>query len=93
MSKRDQLISQIRRNMSEAEHDLMDNALAGRIDRRGFLAHGTRLGLSLPLLGTLAGAMGMGGIRPARAAGPSGGTAPRRDDDARGRDRPRDHRR
>ena len=74
MSKRDQLISQIRRNLSEVENDLMDNALAGRVDRRGFLAHGTRLGLSLPLLGTLAGAMGMGGIRPARAAGPSGGT-------------------
>jgi peptide/nickel transport system substrate-binding protein len=74
MSKRDRLISQIRRNLSEVENDLMDNALAGRIDRRGFLAHGTRLGLSLPLLGTLAGAMGMGGIRPARAAGPSGGT-------------------
>ena len=74
MSKRDQLISQIRRNLSEVENDLMDNALAGRIDRRGFLAHGTRLGLSLPLLGTLAGAMGMAGARPARAAGPSGGT-------------------
>jgi peptide/nickel transport system substrate-binding protein len=74
MSKRDQLISQIRRNLSEVENDLMDNALSGRIDRRGFLAHGTRLGLSLPLLGTLAGAMGMGAIRPARAAGPPGGT-------------------
>ena len=74
MSKRDQLISQIRRNLSEVENDLMDNALAGRIDRRGFLAHGTRLGLSLPLLGTLAGAMGMAGARPAHAAGPSGGT-------------------
>jgi peptide/nickel transport system substrate-binding protein len=74
MSKRDQLISQIRRNLSEVENDLMDNALAGRIDRRGFLAHGTRLGLSLPLLGTLAGAMGMGGIRPARAANAPGGT-------------------
>ncbi|MBW4022720.1 MAG: ABC transporter substrate-binding protein [Proteobacteria bacterium] len=74
MSKRDPLISQIRRNLSEVENDLMDNALAGRIDRRGFLAHGTRLGLSLPLLGTLAGAMGMAGARPARAAGPTGGT-------------------
>jgi hypothetical protein len=34
MSKRDQLISQIRRNLSEVENDLMDNVLAGRIDRR-----------------------------------------------------------
>ena len=74
MSKRDRLISQIRRNLSEVENDLMDNALTGRIDRRGFLAHGTRLGLALPLLGTLAGAMGMAGARPARAAGAAGGT-------------------
>ena len=74
MSKRDQLISRIRRNLSEVENDLMDNALTGRIDRRGFLAHGTRLGIGLPLLGTLAGAMGMVAPRSARAAGPSGGT-------------------
>ncbi len=74
MSKRDTLISEIRRNLSEAENDLMDNALAGRVDRRSFLVHGTRLGLSLPLLGTLAGAMGMGAPRTARAAGTVGGT-------------------
>jgi peptide/nickel transport system substrate-binding protein len=74
MSKRDQFLSQIRRNLSETENDLLDNALAGRVDRRGFLAHGTRLGLSLPLLGALGGAMGMGGISPARAAGAPGGT-------------------
>jgi peptide/nickel transport system substrate-binding protein len=74
MSKRDDLISQVRRNLSEAENDVMDNALTGRVDRRGFLVHGSRLGLSLPLLGTLAGAMGMAASKPARAAGPSGGT-------------------
>jgi peptide/nickel transport system substrate-binding protein len=74
MSKRDTLISEIRRNLSEVENDLMDNALAGRIDRRGFLVQGTRLGLSLPLLGTLAGAMGMGAPRTARAEGTMGGT-------------------
>jgi peptide/nickel transport system substrate-binding protein len=74
MSKRDKLISAIRRNLSEVENDLMDNAVAGQIDRRSFLAHGTRLGLSLPLLGTLAGAMGMGAVRPARADGTMGGT-------------------
>ncbi|GAB0113897.1 ABC transporter substrate-binding protein [Acidisoma sp. C75] len=74
MSQRDQFISQIRRNLGEAENDLLDNALAGRVDRRSFLAHGTRLGLALPLLGGLAGAMGMGGISRARAAGKPGGT-------------------
>jgi peptide/nickel transport system substrate-binding protein len=74
MSQRDSLISAIRRNLSEVDNDLMDNALTGRVDRRGFLVHGTRLGLSLPLLGTLAGAMGMAVSRGARADGTSGGT-------------------
>jgi peptide/nickel transport system substrate-binding protein len=75
MSDHDRFISRLRRGMSDAENDLMDNLLAGRVDRRGFLAHGSRLGLSLPLLGGLAGAAGLGAeIRPARAAGPSGGT-------------------
>ena len=75
MSDHDRLISGIRRGMSDAENDLMDNLLGGRVDRRGFLAHGSRLGLSLPLLGGIAGVMGLASkIRPARAAGPSGGT-------------------
>jgi peptide/nickel transport system substrate-binding protein len=75
MSEHDRFISDLRRGMSDAENDLMDNLLAGRVDRRGFLAHGSRLGLSLPLLGGIAGVMGLAAeTRPARAAGPSGGT-------------------
>jgi peptide/nickel transport system substrate-binding protein len=75
MSKHDRFLSDLRRRFSDAENDLMDNLLAGRVDRRGFLAHGTRLGLSLPLLGGIAGAVGLAAeTRPARAAGPSGGT-------------------
>ncbi len=74
MSNRDRFISDLRRGMSEAQNDLMDNLLGGRVDRRGFLAHGSRLGLSLPLLGGIAGAMGMAAAEPAQAAGPSGGT-------------------
>ena len=75
MSDQDRLISDLRRGLSDAETDLMDNLLTGRVDRRGFLAHGSRLGLSLPLLGGLAGVMGLAAeTRPAQAAGPSGGT-------------------
>jgi peptide/nickel transport system substrate-binding protein len=75
MSHQDRFISVLRRRLSDAENDLMDNLLAGRVDRRGFLAHGSRLGLSLPLLGGIAGMMGLTAApRPARAAGPSGGT-------------------
>lgn len=74
MSKQSELNSIIPRNLTEAQKDLVDNVLMNRVDRRGLLVHGTRLGLSLPLLGTLAGAMGMAGARPARAAGKMGGT-------------------
>ena len=75
MSDQDRLISDLRRGLSDAETDLLDNLLTGRVDRRGFLAHGSRLGLSLPLLGGLAGVMGLAAeTRPAQAAGPSGGT-------------------
>jgi peptide/nickel transport system substrate-binding protein len=74
MSENDRFVSDVRRGMSDAANDLMDNLAAGRVDRRGFLAHGSRLGLSLPLLGGLAGAMGLAETQPARAAGPSGGT-------------------
>jgi peptide/nickel transport system substrate-binding protein len=74
MSNHDRFISDLRRGMSDAENDLMDNLLTGRVNRRSFMAHGSRLGLSLPLLGGLATAMAMAETRPARAAGPSGGT-------------------
>jgi peptide/nickel transport system substrate-binding protein len=74
MSNHDRFISDLRRGMSDAENDLMENLLTGRVQRRSFMAHGSRLGLSLPLLGGLAAAMGMAETRPARAAGPSGGT-------------------
>ena len=75
MSNQNRLLVALRRGLSDAEIDLMDNLAAGRVDRRGFLAHGSRLGLSLPLLGGIAGAMGLGAeMRSARAAGPSGGT-------------------
>jgi peptide/nickel transport system substrate-binding protein len=46
----DSRIDAIRRRCSEIENDLIDELVAGRIDRRAFLRHGTVLGLSAPLL-------------------------------------------
>ena len=62
----------LRRRMTEIENDLVDELAAGRIGRREFLRHGSMLGLSLPLLGGIAGTFGLGttiASRPARAAG------------------------
>src|SRR5690349_15229748 len=62
----------LRRRMSVYENDLIDELASGRIGRREFLRHGSLLGLSLPLLGGIAGSFGIGvtvASRPARAAG------------------------
>src|SRR5258707_10605883 len=62
----------LRRRMSVYENDLIDELAAGRIGRREFLRHGSVLGLSLPLLGGIAGTFGLGttlASKPARAAG------------------------
>lgn len=56
----------VRRRCTEIENDLIDEFLAGRIDRREFLRHGSVLGMALPLLGGIAGFEI--GSRPAHAA-------------------------
>ena len=69
MSESGQRSDRIRRSLTEVENDLIDDLLAGRVDRRGFLRHGTVLGMSTPLLLGLAGGVGAA-LRPfpARAA-------------------------
>ena len=63
----------LRRGRSAVENHLIDGLLAGRVDRREFLRHGSVLGLSLPFLGGVAGLVGMGAMpRAARAATPGG---------------------
>ena len=69
----------LRRRMSEIENDLIDELTSGRIDRREFLRHGSVLGLGMPLLSTLAGALGFTGLgaaafAPAARAAKPGGT-------------------
>jgi peptide/nickel transport system substrate-binding protein len=66
------ILDALRRRMTVYENDLIDELASGRIGRREFLRHGSVLGLSLPLLGGIAGSFGLGatlGSRPARAAG------------------------
>lgn len=62
-----------RRRLDALDRDLIDEVLAGRVDRRTLLRHGSLLGLSLPWLGALAGSVGMTAPTPARAAGTPGG--------------------
>ena len=54
---------------------MLDELLLGRIDRRVFLRHATRLGIGWPLLRTLGAAAGLGfAARGAAAEGAAGGT-------------------
>jgi peptide/nickel transport system substrate-binding protein len=76
VSKNDKIVDTIRRRRSEIENALIDELAAGHIGRREFLRHGTVLGMSLPLLGSLTAALGFGGVSlsPTRAAAAAGGT-------------------
>ena len=71
----DRMVTGIRRRLTEIENDLVDELTSGRIDRREFLRHGSVLGLGLPLLSSLAGALGYAGLgAPAARAAAAGGT-------------------
>ena len=74
MSRNIRLIDALRGGLGEIENALVDDLLAGRVDRRGFLRHGSVLGVGLPLLGSLAGAAGFGVAPRALAAAAPGGT-------------------
>jgi peptide/nickel transport system substrate-binding protein len=49
-------LDRLRRYASDLENHVVDEFLAGRLDRRGLLREGSRFGLALPLLGGLLGA-------------------------------------
>jgi peptide/nickel transport system substrate-binding protein len=75
MAKDYRMIDFLRRNRSEHENHLIDGLLDGRVNRRDFLRHGVVLGMSVPLLGSIATAAGVAGWPSfARAAGSGGGT-------------------
>ncbi len=75
MSDNRKTIDALRRTLGALDNDLIDELIAGRVDRRGFLRHGSLLGLSLPLLSGIATTFGAAALPSlARAAGKPGGT-------------------
>ncbi|UVK44237.1 ABC transporter substrate-binding protein [Mesorhizobium sp. AR07] len=75
MSKNYHILDLIRRNRSPLENHLIDGLVDGRVSRREFIRHGSLLGLSLPLLGRIGMAAGLGGMPSlARAQGAPGAT-------------------
>jgi peptide/nickel transport system substrate-binding protein len=74
MSRASKALDGVRLELGDVENALVDDLLAGRIDRRAFLRHASRLGVGLPLLGVLAAATGIGfASRSAVAGGTIGG--------------------
>ncbi|CAN7142610.1 ABC transporter substrate-binding protein [Mesorhizobium amorphae] len=75
MSKNYRILDLLRRNHSPLENHLIDGLVDGRVSRRDFVRHGSLLGLSLPLLGGIGMAAGLGGMPSlARAQGAPGAT-------------------
>ncbi|MGH6940945.1 ABC transporter substrate-binding protein [Hypericibacter sp.] len=74
MAKDYRLLDLFRRNRTEHENHLIDGLLDGRVNRREFLRHGAVLGMSVPLLGSIAAAAGVGGWPNFARAASSGGT-------------------
>ena len=71
MSRASAFLDRLRCNAGPIENHVVDEFLAGRIDRRGLLVHGARVGLAAPLLGGL---LGVTPARPALAQGKAGAT-------------------
>ena len=64
------LLDILRRQSGPLENHVIDEFLAGRLDRRGLLRHGTRVGLAAPLLAAILGLP----APAARAQGKAGAT-------------------
>lgn len=64
-----------RQGRTDLENEVFDDLLKGRLDRRSFLRHGSRIGLSLSVMSGALGAAGLAPISRALAqAGKAGGT-------------------
>ena len=64
----------LRRGRTAHENHLIDGFVAGRVSRREFMRYGSVLGLSLPFLGSVAAAVGVGVTPRLARAGTPGGT-------------------
>ncbi len=74
MTRARKALDAVRLELGAVENALVDDLLAGRIDRRAFLRHASRLGVGLPLLSVLAAATGIAfASRSAAAGGTVGG--------------------
>jgi peptide/nickel transport system substrate-binding protein len=73
MRKLHGLIGDARAGLGAVENALLDDLMAGRVDRRTFLSRGSALGVGLPLLGGLAALAGCGPQQPAGSAAPAAG--------------------
>src|SRR5262252_4184149 len=74
MSRNDKLLDDLRHGSGELENHVIDELIAGHIGRRAFLRHGSVLGMSLPLMGSVLGALGLGIAAPAARAATAGAT-------------------
>ncbi len=61
------ILDRLRREASDLENHVVDEFLAGRLDRRGLLREGSRFGLALPLIGGLLGTANPFGVGRALA--------------------------
>lgn len=75
MRKNLPILDLLRKSRTPLENHLIDGFVDGRVSRRDFIRHGRLLGLSLPLLGSVGAAAGLG-ARPsaAQAQGAPGAT-------------------
>ena len=67
MHQSPKFLDRLRRDASDLENHVIDEFLAGRLDRRGLLREGSRFGLALPLIGGLLGVANPFGIGRALA--------------------------
>ncbi|MBS7542758.1 ABC transporter substrate-binding protein [Ancylobacter oerskovii] len=74
MPDRSKCLSQWREGRTELENEVIDQLLTGRLDRRSFLRHGSRVGLSLALMGGVLQGLGLAPIGRAFAQAKQGGT-------------------
>lgn len=74
MSKLIKSLNQWRQGASELENEVIDQLLRGRLDRRAFLRHGSRIGLSMAVMGGVLEGLGLEPIGRAMAQGKPGGT-------------------
>ena len=69
MRRSPKFLDRLRREASDLENQVVDEFLAGRLDRRGLLREGSRFGVAMPLLGGLLGAASPFAAPLARAQG------------------------